>query len=480
MPYVDRKNKTDKPIVLSWMVLTIGMAGLIAFMFGAPPVARAGDSDSSDGWISLFDGRDLTGWDGAPRLWSVKDGVIRGQTTLTKPARGNTFLIWRGGTLRDFELKIKFRIHNGNSGIQYRSKEVGKWVVSGYQAEVENSPGKVGFLYHEKGRGWLVNVGDFVVIDKNGNKNVVGNVSDKNELIKAGYYKEKDWNQYLIVARGNHLMQYLNGYPTMELVDNDRLTNPNDPKDRKGAAREGILALQIHAGLPMLVEFKDILLKKLEPKYGDAVVLFNGRDLDNWQFHGDRQKSKWVVGKARISPKDPTQLVAEKGYGEMINLPAKHGDSLDIFSKQKFGDCRIEVQLMVPQGSNSGVYVMGEYEVQVLDSWGREKMGPGDMGAIYGASPPRVNACRRPGEWQKYVIEWQAPRFDAAGNKTQNAKFLKVELNGQVLHENLEMKQQTPGGVLGREVPTGPLMFQGNHGPVAFRDVVVTPLVKAP
>jgi hypothetical protein len=472
------KKADNKPITRGRMVFVVAMLGLNMLLAGSRQAALAGGSDSSEGWVSLFNGKDLTGWDGDTRFWSVKDGVIHGQTTLTNPAKGNTFLIWRGGTLKDFELKIKFRLENGNSGVQYRSKEVDKWVVSGYQAEVENAPGKVGFLYHERGRGWLVNVGDFMVIDEKGDKNVVGNVSDKDELVKAGYYKEKDWNEYHIIAQGNHLIHYLNGYQTMELVDNDKLTNPNDAKDTKGAAREGILALQIHAGPPMVVQFKDIQVRHLQPKYGDAVVLFNGQDLDGWQFQGDKEKSKWVVGKAAVSPQDPKQLVAQKGQGEMINLPAKHGDSVDIFSSEKFGDCRIELQLMVPQGSNSGVYVMGEYEIQVLDSWGRETMGPGDMGAIYGASPPPVNASLKPGQWQKYIIEWQAPKFDAAGEKTQNAKFIKIELNGQVLHENLEMPKQTPGGVVGKEVPAGPLMFQGNHGSVAFRNIIVLPRVR--
>lgn len=473
-------NAKNKSVIRNRIVLLGATLGLCLFVFSGQPLVWAGDSESAQGWVTAFNGKDLTGWEGDPRLWSVKDGAIRGQTTLAEPAKGNTFLIWRGGTLKDFELRLKFRLQNGNSGVQYRSKEVSKWVVSGYQAEVENTPGKVGFLYHERGRGWLVNVGDFMVIDEKGNRNVIGNVSDKDELVKAGYYKEKDWNEYRIIAQGNHIVHYLNGYQTMELVDNDKLTNPNDPKDTNGSAREGILALQIHAGPPMVVEFKDIRVKNLEPKYGDAVVLFNGKDLDNWQVNGDKAKSKWAVGKAKISAQDSKQLVAEKGQGEMINLTPKHGESLDIFSSQKFGDCRIEVQLMVPGGSNSGVYVMGEYEIQVLDSWGREKMGNGDMGAIYGASPPPVNACLRPGQWQKYVIEWQAPKFDASGAKTQNARFLKVELNGKLLHENLEMKQQTPGGVVGKEVPAGPLMFQGNHGPVAFRNIIVTPLAKAP
>jgi len=477
------KSRSKNAIVCSGTVLVIAILAFNLFgmsMIGSQQSVLAGDSDSSKGWVSVFNGKDLTGWDGDPRLWSVKDGVIHGETTAENPARGNTFLIWRDGKLKDFELRIKFRLQNGNSGIQYRSKEIDKWVVGGYQAEVENNPGKVGFLYHEAGRGWLVNVGDLMVIDQKGEKEVVSNVSDVDELIKAGYYKDKDWNEYHIIAQGNHLKHYLNGYPTMELIDNDRVTNPNDPKDRRGAAREGILALQIHAGPPMVVEFKDISVKHLDDKYGDAQLIFNGKNLDEWTTKTNSGKGdKWVVGKASISPDNPRMLVAKDGKGEMINLTPEHGASRDIYSKAKFGDCRIELQVMVPQGSNSGIYVMGEYEIQVLDSWGRQKMGGGDMGAVYGASPPRVNASKKPGQWQQYIIDFQAPKFDSSNKKTDTAKLLKVELNGQVLHKkDLVMEKQTPGGVTGREWPTGPLMFQGNHGPVAYRNIIVKPLAK--
>jgi hypothetical protein len=444
---------------------------------GHQQVARAADAGASDGWVSLFNGKDLTGWDGDPRLWSVKDGAIHGETTAENPARNNTFCIWRGGKLKDFELKIRFRIQNGNSGIQYRSKEFDKWRIGGYQAEVVNSPDSAGFLYHEAGRGSLVNVGDFVVIGKDGKKTVVGNCNDKQELIKTGYYKEKDWNEYHIVCEGNHIVQYLNDYKTVELIDDDRITNPDDPKDFKGSAREGLLALQIHVGPPMVVEFKDIRLRPIESKYGDAVAIFNGRNLDGWPTNARSGKAnQWVVGKAKLSARDPKQLERVEGVGEMINLSPAHGASQDIYSKAPFGDCRIEVQVMVPQESNSGVYVMGEYEVQVLDSYGHTTLNNGDMGAVYGAAPPSVNASKKPGEWQQYVIEWRAPKFDAAGKKTRNAEFVKIELNDQVLHRNLVMPGLTPGGVTGQEAPTGPLMFQGNHGPVAYRNIIVTPL----
>ena len=210
----------------------------------------------------------------------------------------------------------------------------------------------------------------------------------------------------------------------------------------------------------------------------DQQRLFDDENLNAWIVKGDRAQSKWVVGIAKVSSQDPKLLTAGPGTGEMVNVVSKHGEGLDIYSKAKFGDCRIELEVMVPQGSNSGIYVMGEYEIQVLDSYGRTKLDNSDMGAVYGAAPPPVNACKKPGEWQQYVIEFNAPKFDAAGNKTENAKFLKIQLNGRILHENLEMKGPTPGGIAGKESPVGPLMFQGNHGPVAYRNILVTPLVK--
>src|SRR5262249_45307638 len=148
--------------------------------------------------------------------------------------------------------------------------------------------------------------------------------------------------------------------------------------------------------------------------------------------------------------------------------------SVDLVSEKKFGDCKVELEFMVPKGSNSGIYLMGEYEVQILDSHGRKKVGPGDLGGIYATAAPKVNAAKKPGEWQNFVIEFRAPRFKE-GKKVENAKFLKVTLNGQVIHEDVEVKGPTPACLTGKEAPTGPLMFQGDHGPVAFRNVRVTP-----
>ena len=209
---------------------------------------------------------------------------------------------------------------------------------------------------------------------------------------------------------------------------------------------------------------------------GKAATPFNGKDLSGWKLKGDAKRSNWHVGIARLDDKNPSELQFVPGTtagSEPMQLVNVKGRGIDIYSEDKWGDAVIEVELMVPKNSNSGIYVMGEYEVQVLDSYGKTKVDAGDLGGLYGASAPKVNAAKKPGEWQKFVIDFQAPRFEG-GKKTSNAKFLRVTLNDQVIHENVEMKGPTPSGVTGKEAPTGPLMFQGEQGPVAYRNSRIT------
>ena len=220
-------------------------AALAALAF--TPALRAAEPD----FKPIFNARDLTGWDGDARFWSVRDGVLRGETSLGAMAMQNTFLIWRGGTVKDFQLKLKVRLRNGNSGVQYRARDLGKWIVAGYQAELDNAAGKSGFLYEERGRKFLGLIGEKVEIDASGKPRVTGQLAEKKELIARGYYKPREWNDYLIVAKGHHLEHFLNGTKIIAVTD-------NDPKNR---AADGVLALQIHAGPPMLVEFKDLLLQ---------------------------------------------------------------------------------------------------------------------------------------------------------------------------------------------------------------------------
>lgn len=199
---------------------------------------------------------------------------------------------------------------------------------------------------------------------------------------------------------------------------------------------------------------------------------FNGKDLSGWSAKGGSPEETLKVGKANISPDNPHELIVEAGGHDLVNFK---GGARDFYTDEKFGDALIEVEFMVPKGSNSGVYVMGEYEVQILDSYGKQTVGAGDVGGLYGAQAPRVNAAKAPGQWQKFVIDFRAPKFDDGGKKTANARFVKVTLNGQMIHEDVEMKKgPTPGGVSGKEALKGPIMFQGNHGPVAYRNIKIT------
>ncbi|MFM1943378.1 MAG: hypothetical protein RI897_2360 [Verrucomicrobiota bacterium] len=206
----------------------------------------------------------------------------------------------------------------------------------------------------------------------------------------------------------------------------------------------------------------------------DRVEPFNGKDLAGWKVKGGEGKNLWLVGAAELDERDSRRYVVLPGGHELINNTPAHGKSLDLYSEAVFGDAIIRLEVMVPRESNSGVYVMGEYEVQVLDSHGKDaNPGAGDMGAVYGAQPPSHPKYRAPGEWNTYEIHWRAPRFDGAGKKVENARFLKVILNGVTIHADLEMPGPTPGGVDGREKAEGPLMFQGNHGAVSYRNIRV-------
>ncbi len=208
-----------------------------------------------------------------------------------------------------------------------------------------------------------------------------------------------------------------------------------------------------------------------------AASPFNGKDLDDWKTKPrGKNKDLWVVGVAAVHPERANEMIVKKGSGEMINTPSKaNGKSLDIYSTFTHGDARIELEIMVPKGSNSGIYLHGEYEIQVLDSFGRTKLGMGDMGAIYGAKPPALNASKKPGEWQKYEILFHAPKYKD-GKKVKNAHVEKVVLNGKVIQENVELPKPTPGGLTGKEMAKGPIMFQGDHGPVAYRNIKISPL----
>lgn len=209
-----------------------------------------GQDKASEG-KSIFNGKDLSGWEGDTALWSVEEGAITGTTKPDAPIKNNTFLIWKEGKLADFELTLEYRIRNGNSGIQYRSKvaDAEKFIVGGYQADIDATGRFTGINYEERGRGILAERGQIISINAKGEKSVVGSSGDADAL--GAKVKKEDWNKYRIVAKGNKVQHYINDALMSEVVD----------EEEKGA-KEGILAFQLHVGDAMKVQFKNVQLKQ--------------------------------------------------------------------------------------------------------------------------------------------------------------------------------------------------------------------------
>ena len=213
---------------------------------------------------------------------------------------------------------------------------------------------------------------------------------------------------------------------------------------------------------------------------GDVVRLPAGDGLDGWKGNtGD-----WTTaGEVAQDSKNPKALVWKEGTGCLVN--GKRGRTKHLVTEHQHGDVEVHVEFMVPKGSNSGVYFQGRYEVQVLDSWGKKEVKHGDCGGIYQrwhkgkgfeGHPPRVNASLEPGKWQTFDVIFKAPRFDDNGKKTANAVFVKVVHNGKVVHENVEVTGPTRAAMFNDEKPLGPIMFQGDHGPVAYRNITIKAL----
>jgi hypothetical protein len=243
--------------------LALALVALSSSAFAAAPA----------GFKEIFNGKDLTGWAGLD-FWSVKGGAIVGQTTAEKPTKGNTFLVYQAGEPANFELRATFRLTGqndkgfANSGIQYRSKVVDAagFVVAGYQADMDLGAKYTGMLYEEKGRGILMGPGEKIKIGATtmvDDAKKPGTKRSKTEVEKLpgatpaadilAAYKVGDWNEIVIIAVGNHVRHYINGKLSADVTDNDPTRAP----------KSGVLALQLHAGTPMTVEFKNLYLKTL-------------------------------------------------------------------------------------------------------------------------------------------------------------------------------------------------------------------------
>lgn len=211
--------------------------------------------------------------------------------------------------------------------------------------------------------------------------------------------------------------------------------------------------------------------------------LFNGRDLTGWHAQDDKP-STWLTTRGVRWERllGPSRLVPVPVAGDrMLNGP--QGRTANFVTDEKFGDMELYLEFLIPKGSNSGVYLHGLYEVQVFDSFGSaEPVKSSDCGGIYhrwidnkgvGGSAPSRNASRRPGEWQSFQIWFRAPRFDASGRKIENARFIRVLHNGLSIQENVEVDGPTRAHMNIPEAPENPLMLQGDHGPVAYRNIYV-------
>ncbi len=231
---------------------------------GGPRAPQPLPFDDHEGFTQIFDGASLKGWDGDPGFWKVEGSAIVGQSTTENPVKENTFIIWRGGEPAEFELKLEFRINSTNSGIQFRSVHLpagtvdgrggstaGKWVMKGYQADIDFANQFTGQIYEERGRAFLAMRGQYSYVTPAGTPQVLGTLQTGPNDLK-GIFNINGWNQVHLIARGNLITEIVNGNVTSVLIDDDA----------KGRALKGLLGFQMHMGPPMKVEFRNIWLKQ--------------------------------------------------------------------------------------------------------------------------------------------------------------------------------------------------------------------------
>lgn len=345
----------------------LGAVCAALLMFAAPP-ARGAENELEEGFTWLFDGKELEGWDGNPEFWSVEDGgCITGRTTKEKPTKGNTFLVWRKQPVEDFELRVQFKIDGGNSGIQYRSEELAdqKWVIRGYQADFDDAGGWTGSLYEEKGRGVLAKRGTKVKIPTGAKPEVVGETTPEKTIVDS--IKKKDWNEYVIIAQGNHLVHKLNGNVTVDVTD----------EDAEKGKKSGLLALQLHAGPPMTVQFRNIRIRHLPkaekaqrvaPPAGEAkkIVFVAGKPSHGYGAHEHNagclllamelekalpnyktvvHRNGWPTEAGAFDGADAIVMYSDGGGGHMVNA---HLDQVDELAKKGVGILCIHYAVEVP------------------------------------------------------------------------------------------------------------------------------------
>ncbi len=421
------------------LVAVLLSLGLSSFAVAEEPAAP----------LSLFDGKTLAGWEGDPRFWSAKEGVICGQTTADNPSEHNTFLVWRKGEVSDFQLDLEFRLVGGNAGIQYRSQEADKWVIGGYQADFDAAATYSGILYEERGRGIISERGKQIVVDEQGNWKAVGTTADNDAIVKA--IKKEGWNHYTIIAQGNRLIHKINGLVTVDLTDNQA----------EKRSMSGLLALQLHAGPPMLVQFRNIQLQPLndaaKPGAAQTIQLFNGVDLAGWSVQpADNPDTAhtWSV-------QDGLLLCTGKPVGYLRT------------DRDDFENYALSLEWRWPgAGGNNGVLVHTSTP-GALGVWPKSievQLGAGDAGDfwIIGTDLDVADEASRKhdrrhvnltDDAEKPLGEWNALEVTCRGDEVI------VKVNGQLVNHATNCS-----------VTKGAICLQSEGTPIEFRNVQLAPL----
>ncbi|MBP7746140.1 MAG: DUF1080 domain-containing protein [Phycisphaerae bacterium] len=406
---------------------------VLALLIGAGRAAVAAGPE----WANLIQGDTLTGWvqRGGAAKYRVEGGEIIGQTVPNTP---NSFLCTER-TYADFELELEFKVDPRlNSGVQIRSQSVPGYragVVHGYQVEIDPSARAwSGGIYDESRRDWLCSL-------------------EKNEPAQKAF-KPGAWNHLRIVATGDSIKTWLNGVAAADL--HDSLT------------QWGFIALQVHHTKetePLEVRWRNLRIKDLgnpaSQRPPDAIVLLDATTgLDAWQpAERPKELAKWKFAEG--------VLEVEPGTGNIV-------------SRRALGDCWLHIEFSVDDNGktgqangNSGVYLQGRYEVQILNSAGQEPTDD-NCGAIYKVKAPDYNMALPAGQWQTYEISFRAPRWNVAGEKTENAQ-LTVYHNGTRIHDRVTMPNSTGAGRPEGPGPA-PLALQDHGNRIRFRNIWAVPL----
>ncbi|MFO1483847.1 MAG: family 16 glycoside hydrolase [Verrucomicrobiaceae bacterium] len=324
---------------------------------------------AQDGFKSIFNGKDLTGWDGNPELWKVENGEIVGNTTGPEQLAYNQFLIWRGGVVKNFELRVKIKETGNNTGIQYRSKElpeVGKWSIGGYQCDVHPAAPNNAMVYEERGRGIIVQNGQGVVIDPEGKRWL----ASEHDPVKVDI---AEWHEYTVIAQGNHLVHKIDGQVTIDLLDFELAKR----------SLEGLLAFQIHRGPAMEVHIKDVMLKELPE--GGVVAFEKSAIPSDAQIIEAKAPGKGKAKAPAATPKAPAKnkgaekgKAAEKGKGK-AKRPDAVGPAIGanvatpVSNIKTLKDFKVELIYSVPggeQGSWVNLTTDDSGRIYVSDQYG--------------------------------------------------------------------------------------------------------------